>query len=137
MASEVATQFEPARLVPDEFGDDLWTLNFGPQHPATHTTLRLVLEHALRFLRPGGSLVALVKPQFEAGREQVRRGGKVTDGAVHREVLAEIRANAAQLGLLIRGQTESALPGKKSGNREFFLWWEWPESGAQKSTSNS
>ncbi len=36
--------FEPAKLVPDEFGDDLWTLNFGPQHPATHTTLRLVLE---------------------------------------------------------------------------------------------
>ena len=44
MASDVATQFEPAKLVPDEFGDDLWTLNFGPQHPATHTTLRLVLE---------------------------------------------------------------------------------------------
>jgi NADH-quinone oxidoreductase subunit D len=37
-------EFEPAKLVPDEFGDDLWTLNFGPQHPATHTTLRLVLE---------------------------------------------------------------------------------------------
>jgi len=36
--------FEPAKLVPDESGEDLWTLNFGPQHPATHTTLRLVLE---------------------------------------------------------------------------------------------
>jgi NADH-quinone oxidoreductase subunit D len=35
---------EPARLAPDELGGDLWTLNFGPQHPATHTTLRLVLE---------------------------------------------------------------------------------------------
>jgi len=44
MPPEVATQFEPTTLVPDEFGDDLWTLNFGPQHPATHTTLRLVLE---------------------------------------------------------------------------------------------
>jgi NADH-quinone oxidoreductase subunit D len=39
-----SSTFEPARLVPDEFGGDLWTLNFGPQHPATHTTLRLVLE---------------------------------------------------------------------------------------------
>ncbi|MCG3136748.1 MAG: NADH-quinone oxidoreductase subunit 4 [Phycisphaerae bacterium] len=38
------TAFEPSRLVADEFGGDLWTLNFGPQHPATHTTLRLVLE---------------------------------------------------------------------------------------------
>jgi NADH-quinone oxidoreductase subunit D len=38
------TEFEPTRLERDEVGGDLWTLNFGPQHPATHTTLRLVLE---------------------------------------------------------------------------------------------
>ncbi len=44
MSIETPAQFEPSKLIPDEFGGDLWTLNFGPQHPATHTTLRLVLE---------------------------------------------------------------------------------------------
>ncbi|MGE0478914.1 MAG: NADH dehydrogenase (quinone) subunit D [Phycisphaerae bacterium] len=40
----VATEFEPSRLIRDDSGEDRWTLNFGPQHPATHTTLRLILE---------------------------------------------------------------------------------------------
>ncbi len=44
MTVDQAVEFAPAKLVSDESGDDLWTLNFGPQHPATHTTLRLVLE---------------------------------------------------------------------------------------------
>lgn len=44
MSTTSAPSFEASQLVPDEFGSDLWTLNFGPQHPATHTTLRLVLE---------------------------------------------------------------------------------------------
>ena len=44
MTVDQAVEFAPAKLVPDESGDDLWKLNFGPQHPATHTTLRLVLE---------------------------------------------------------------------------------------------
>jgi 23S rRNA (cytidine1920-2'-O)/16S rRNA (cytidine1409-2'-O)-methyltransferase len=87
-------------------------------------SLRLVLRHAVRFLRPGGRVLALVKPQFEAGREQVRRGGRVTDPAVHEEVLAAVRREGEALGLITLGAVESPLPGKKSGNREFFLLWQ-------------
>lgn len=87
-------------------------------------SLRLVLRQAVRFLAPGGRVLALVKPQFEAGREQVRRGGKVTDPRVHEEVLDAVEREGTALGLSALGRMPSPLPGKKSGNREFFLFWQ-------------
>jgi 23S rRNA (cytidine1920-2'-O)/16S rRNA (cytidine1409-2'-O)-methyltransferase len=86
-------------------------------------SLRLVLRHAVRLLKPEGWALALVKPQFEAGREQVRRGGRVSDPALHEQVLERVRREGEMLGLITRGAIESPLPGKKSGNREFFLLW--------------
>ncbi|MCH8882217.1 MAG: TlyA family rRNA (cytidine-2'-O)-methyltransferase, partial [SAR324 cluster bacterium] len=68
-------------------------------------------------------VLALVKPQFEAGREQVRRGGKVTDPRVHEEVLDAVEREGTALGLSALGRMPSPIPGKKSGNREFFLLW--------------
>jgi len=79
---------------------------------------------AATFAPGGGRIVALVKPQFEAGREQVRRG-VVRDPAVHRAVLERIRRHAAGLGLGVRGETPSPLVGP-AGNREFFLDLEVP-----------
>jgi 23S rRNA (cytidine1920-2'-O)/16S rRNA (cytidine1409-2'-O)-methyltransferase len=67
----------------------------------------------------GGRIVALVKPQFEAGRREVRRG-VVRDMAVQRRVLDRIRDHAARIGLVVRGEVESPLTGP-AGNREFFL----------------
>jgi 23S rRNA (cytidine1920-2'-O)/16S rRNA (cytidine1409-2'-O)-methyltransferase len=82
-------------------------------------SLRLVLEPVRNLLRPEGELVALVKPQFEAGRSQVGRGGVVRDAAVHRAVLEEILAWAVTHGFAVRGLTASPLRGA-AGNVEFL-----------------
>ena len=50
-------------------------------------SLKLILPAVIGWLRPGGQIVALIKPQFEAGREQVGKGGVVRDPAIHRAVL--------------------------------------------------
>jgi 23S rRNA (cytidine1920-2'-O)/16S rRNA (cytidine1409-2'-O)-methyltransferase len=71
-------------------------------------------------LAPGADIVALVKPQFEAGREQVQKGGLITDPAVHEEVLARVTEAAAASGLRRVGFTPSPITGS-AGNREFFL----------------
>ena len=72
----------------------------------------------------GGRIVALVKPQFEAGRAETRRG-VVRDPAVHRRVIERIREHAAEIGLVVRGEVASPLLGP-AGNREFFLDLEVP-----------
>ena len=71
-------------------------------------------------VRPGGSIVALVKPQFEAGRAQVRKG-VVRDPQVHREVLRRLARWVQEQGWGVAGVTPSPLAGPK-GNLEFFLW---------------
>ena len=85
-------------------------------------SLRLVFPKALEFLKPGGTLLALVKPQFEAGASEVGKRGKVSDTAVHEKVLESIKNDAKDLGFIFFGQTKSIIVGKKSGNAEFFLW---------------
>ena len=85
-------------------------------------SLRLILPPAVGLLRGGGRIVALIKPQFEAGREEVSRGaGVIEDPAVHSRVLQELEAFvAASLpGVGWRGVTESPLLGP-AGNREFL-----------------
>ncbi len=67
-----------------------------------------------------GDLVLLVKPQFEAGRKNVGRGGVVRDPAVHAEVLITVTAGLAQAGLVVVDVTDSPLRGA-DGNREFFV----------------
>jgi len=82
-------------------------------------SLRLVLPALVPLLAPDGRLVALVKPQFEAGRDDVGAGGIVRDAAVHERVVAEVVAEAARLGLVHRGTTPSPIAGAE-GNREFL-----------------
>jgi 23S rRNA (cytidine1920-2'-O)/16S rRNA (cytidine1409-2'-O)-methyltransferase len=65
-------------------------------------------------------IVALVKPQFEAGRKDVGKGGLVTDPAVHARVVAEVTAAAAEVGLRRLGLIESPITGAH-GNQEFLL----------------
>jgi 23S rRNA (cytidine1920-2'-O)/16S rRNA (cytidine1409-2'-O)-methyltransferase len=84
-------------------------------------SLAKVLGAVRELLRPGGEVLALVKPQFEAGREQVGKGGIVKDAAVQRAVLEQVSAAACQLGFQIRGVTYSAIQGA-DGNIEFFMW---------------
>lgn len=83
-------------------------------------SLRKVLPAALGVLGTGGLILALIKPQFEAGRAEVRRGGVVRDEEVHRRVIAGIEDFARGLGLAVRGISPSRLLGP-AGNQEFFI----------------
>jgi 23S rRNA (cytidine1920-2'-O)/16S rRNA (cytidine1409-2'-O)-methyltransferase len=83
-------------------------------------SLRKVLPAVARCLAPGGEVLAMVKPQFELGRERVRKG-VVRDAADRREAIFSVATAAAEAGLPIRGFASSGLPGPK-GNRETFVW---------------
>ena len=83
-------------------------------------SLRQVLPAIAPLLRPGADVVALVKPQFEAGRREVGKGGLVRDPAVHGRVVEEVAAAADTLGLERAGTAESPIAGAE-GNREFLL----------------
>ena len=83
-------------------------------------SLRQILPVLPPLLQPGGDVVALVKPQFEAGREEVGKGGIVRDEGVHKRVVDEVTAAAQVLGLQRTGVVESPITGME-GNREFLL----------------
>jgi 23S rRNA (cytidine1920-2'-O)/16S rRNA (cytidine1409-2'-O)-methyltransferase len=83
-------------------------------------SVRKALPAALGLAAPGWEAVVLVKPQFEAGRAEVGKGGVVRDPAVHRRVVLEVAEAALGWGARPVGVADSGLPGPK-GNREFFL----------------
>ena len=83
-------------------------------------SLLTILARAVGYLRAGGEIVALVKPQFEAGRERVASGGVVRDRDTHRDVLRKVREGAMALGLIPVALTASPLLGP-AGNREFLM----------------
>ena len=83
-------------------------------------SLRLVLPPLPPLLRPRGDVVALVKPQFEAGRPEVGRRGVVTDAAVRQRVVEAVRHAADQLGLEPVAESPSPITGA-GGNREIFV----------------
>jgi 23S rRNA (cytidine1920-2'-O)/16S rRNA (cytidine1409-2'-O)-methyltransferase len=85
-------------------------------------SLLLVIPSAVGHLKPGGHIVALVKPQFEAERGQVGRGGVVKDPQVHAKVLAKVLVWAVERGYHLRGLVPSLILGDE-GNREFLVWW--------------
>jgi 23S rRNA (cytidine1920-2'-O)/16S rRNA (cytidine1409-2'-O)-methyltransferase len=83
-------------------------------------SVRLALPPALALARPEWEAVVLVKPQFEAGRAEVRRGGVIRDVGVRKRVVREIAAAALDWGGETLAAVDSGLPGPK-GNREVFL----------------
>ena len=83
-------------------------------------SLRLVLPVLPPLLRSGADIIALVKPQFEAGRTEVGKGGIIRDEAVHARVVEEVIAAADALGLRRAGLVESPIAGME-GNKEFLL----------------
>jgi len=88
---------------------------------AAFISLALLLPPAAGWLAPGGDVVALVKPQFEAGRGAVGKGGVVRDKVVHRQVLEAVLAASASVALAPQSLIRSPLRGPK-GNVEFLLW---------------
>ncbi len=87
---------------------------------ASFIGLAKVLEAPLKLARPGARLVALVKPQFEAGRAEVGKGGVVRDPAVHERVCTEAKAWVESQGWAVLGVTRSPITGPE-GNVEFLL----------------
>ena len=84
-------------------------------------SLRSVLPSVLRWLRPEAWVVALIKPQFEAGRGQVGKGGVVRDPVVHDQVVEQVTDAIGALGKRVVGVTPSPILGP-AGNREFLVY---------------
>ena len=104
-----------------------------PERPARAVTdvsfisLTLILPPMADVLLPGGEMVSLIKPQFEAGRGQAP-GGVVTDPAVRERVVADISAfGTNSLGLDLLGVAESPIRGRDKGNVEYLAWWRKPQ----------
>lgn len=90
-------------------------------------SLRLVVGPLAAVCQPGAPMVLLVKPQFEAGRQEVSRGrGIITDPAVWDRVRAEVAEALTSIGCIVRGWTESPITGA-DGNREFLVHATAPE----------
>jgi len=83
-------------------------------------SLEKVVPNVSNLTRRGSSIICLVKPQFEAGRDQVRKGGLIKDPSVHAQVLGRFISWSIGKGYRIRGLTPSPILGA-SGNREFFV----------------
>ena len=109
-----ARTLDPSMLAADARTFDIITID------VSFISLRLILPVVPPLLASDGDVVALVKPQFEAGRREVGRGGVVRDTAIHTRVVEEIAAVADALGLRRAGLTDSPISGME-GNKEFLL----------------
>jgi 23S rRNA (cytidine1920-2'-O)/16S rRNA (cytidine1409-2'-O)-methyltransferase len=87
---------------------------------ASFISLRIVVPAVLKFLKPAGRILPLVKPQFEVGKGEVGKGGVVSDPAQHARVLDELKRFFEGLGLDCSEPVPSPIDGPK-GNREFFF----------------
>jgi 23S rRNA (cytidine1920-2'-O)/16S rRNA (cytidine1409-2'-O)-methyltransferase len=88
---------------------------------ASFIGLSKVLERPLTFARPGAQLLALIKPQFEAGRAEVGKGGVVRDEAIHKRVCDDVCVWLESVGWGVKGLTPSPITGPQ-GNVEFLVW---------------
>jgi 23S rRNA (cytidine1920-2'-O)/16S rRNA (cytidine1409-2'-O)-methyltransferase len=116
-----ARTLTPADLPPAARRFDIVTMD------VSFISLRQVLPVVPPLLSPGASVIALVKPQFEAGRKEVGKGGIVRDDVVRARVVDEVTAVALALGLTRAGLSESPIAGME-GNREYLLHLTWPDA---------
>lgn len=91
---------------------------------ASFISLKLIFPVVVKWLTSPGQVIALVKPQFEAGKAQVGKGGVVRDVKIHRQVLEKIITYATQCGLSPLGLIPSPITGP-AGNHEFLLYLGW------------
>jgi 23S rRNA (cytidine1920-2'-O)/16S rRNA (cytidine1409-2'-O)-methyltransferase len=94
---------------------------------ASFISLRLLLPIIMGWLTPQADIIPLIKPQFEAGKQDVGKGGVVKDINVHLRVLEEVLFFAHEQGFAIRGLTTSPLKGP-AGNTEFLAWLGWGDA---------
>jgi 23S rRNA (cytidine1920-2'-O)/16S rRNA (cytidine1409-2'-O)-methyltransferase len=91
-------------------------------------SLKLILPVLAGILEQEGQTIALIKPQFEAGREHVGKSGVIRDSAIHASVLREVLTSANELGFELKGLTYSPITGGE-GNIEFLAYWRLSEPG--------
>lgn len=89
---------------------------------ASFISLRLLLPAIRLWLDAQADIIALIKPQFEAGKSEVGKGGVVKDEDVHERVIREIADYANENALIVRGLTISPIKGLNKGNTEFLIW---------------
>jgi 23S rRNA (cytidine1920-2'-O)/16S rRNA (cytidine1409-2'-O)-methyltransferase len=95
---------------------------------ASFISLKLLLPVVRNWLTPNADVVALIKPQFEAGKAEVTKGdGVVKDSAIHRSVLHDILSASQTMGYTVSGLVESQITGPK-GNHEFLVWLQIPQN---------
>ena len=83
-------------------------------------SLLKVMPAVCKLLKPDARIITLIKPQFEAEREEIRRGGIVRDDEVHKKVIEKIKSGMAEFGFEMFDIMESPIRGDKSGNKEFL-----------------
>ena len=88
---------------------------------ASFISLKILIPTIKSWLQPTADLILLIKPQFEAGRDEVGKGGVVRDSKTHKRVLTDILSALKQMGFDIRGLTTSPIKGP-AGNTEFLTW---------------
>ncbi len=88
---------------------------------ASFISLRLLIPAIRKWLTPQADIIALIKPQFEAGKDDVGKGGIIRDGTIHKQVLTDILAFLEGQALTVCGLTNSPIKGA-DGNREFLVW---------------
>lgn len=110
-----ARSLEPGQLPPGHRRFGLVTVD------VSFISLRHIFPVIPALIAPPGDVIALVKPQFEAGRGDVESGGIVRDARVHERVIEDVTQAAAGAGLARRGLTPSPITGAE-GNQEFLLW---------------
>jgi len=91
-------------------------------------SLLKVLPAVKNLLTPTGRIISLIKPQFEADRQDIKRGGKVTEQAVHERVIEKIKEGFMREGFVFKALIESPITGATSQNKEFLALWERTES---------
>lgn len=92
-------------------------------------SLKLILPAVQQWLAPQADIIALIKPQFEAGPKQVGKGGIVKDPEVHQQVLLDILSWATAHQFSVAGLTKSSITGS-DGNVEFLVWLRWGDEAA-------
>ena len=120
---------DPRVWVRENFNARNLTAGDLPERPARAVTdvsfisLKLILPPMAEVLLPGGEMISLIKPQFEAGRGQAP-GGVVKDPEVRRRVVEDIsRVGLETRGLALLGVAESPIRGREKGNVEYLAWW--------------
>ncbi|MFO7667279.1 MAG: TlyA family RNA methyltransferase [Desulfobacterales bacterium] len=88
-------------------------------------SLKIVVPAVLKFMKTNGSIIALIKPQFEVGKGKVGKGGVVRESIMHDEVVKNLSAFFIETGLKIEGIIPSPVYGSK-GNKEFLIYMKYP-----------